>query len=610
MKTIFVALVSIAAASGAIPVHLASSLPSPQPVGAVIGLIPQIPNGAPAVYTYRYAVSTGSGPFHIIRDFSQQANFAWAPELYEHEARIRVTVRNSATKETADAELPFRIVSRVKAGESIVTPTVHPLVALFSSPACPEGMQFRVAFRPRGEEVSSRTGTEPCRGTASNNIYVAGMRADSDYELRSEVIKGSEVKTGAWMRFHTGLLDGGFPAYTTITPRTPGSPVSDGILIRSMIEPWRSTATDLDGNVIWYLNAPGSFLTRVLSGGRFLVHADGSNSVNTMRRWQVLRELDLVGNTVRETNIGRVAEQLEPYGIKSDCKTGAQECVSGFHHEAIRLPNGHTLVLAGLERMFPAGTQGSKEPVDILGDLILDLDQDFQLAWFWNSFDHLDIKRASLGNEKCKAGPGDDGCTPIFLAPEANGWLHSNALHLTRDGNLLVSIPEQDWIIKVDYKNGSGTGKVLWRLGEGGDFTAKSDDPHPWFSYQHDPGFDPQSGLLIVFDDGHRRKDKDPKANNRGQAWKIDEQSRTAELVLNADLGIYSMAVGSAQALSNGNYSFESGLINPGPAGLGAMYCRTTETSPDGKILYAQQVQGALTYRSFRVPDMYSAPRK
>jgi arylsulfate sulfotransferase len=246
----------------------------------------------------------------------------------------------------------------------------------------------------------------------------------------------------------------------------------------------------------------------------------------------------------------------------------------------------------------------------VLGDLILDLDENLQLVWFWNSFDHMDLKRASLGNEKCKGGPGNDGCTPVFLAPEANGWLHSNALNYGPGGDLIMSIPEQDWVVKIDYKDGKGTGKVLWRLGKDGDFTAKSDDPYPWFSYQHDAGFDPTTGLLVLFDDGHRRKEKYPNANNRGQAWRLDEANRTATLVMNVDLGLYAVAVGSAQPLSNGDYSWESGFIDPGPAGFGQIHSVTTETSPDGKIVGSEQANGALTYRSFRVASMYGAPRK
>jgi len=39
------------------------------------------------------------------------------------------------------------------------------------------------------------------------------------------------------------------------------------------------------------------------------------------------------------------------------------------------------MVLAALERMMPAGTQGAKETVDVLGDLVFDLDEDLQLVW-------------------------------------------------------------------------------------------------------------------------------------------------------------------------------------------------------------------------------------
>jgi arylsulfate sulfotransferase len=612
MKLLMLALCMSAAASAAMSIELGSTLPSPQPVGTAIGLVPRVTVTPPGPFTYRYAVSTDGGPFRVVRDFSQNSGFVWAPELREHDAVVRVTLRNGTTKETADAEARFKIVSRVKGTSPMVTPTSHPLIALFSAPPCPQGAEFRVAFRRKGEESPTRTPSRQCRPSVSNNEYVAGMRADSDYEMRAEVVTNGTVKPGVWIPFRTGLLDGHFPPITQPVQRPSGQRSAEGIVVRSQVEPWRNMASDSEGNVIWYMPVhSNAFLTRVIPGGRFLVHADGANSVNDMKRWQLVREVDLLGNTIRETNISRLAEQLEAHGIKSECKTGGQQCVSGFHHEAIRLPNGHTLVLAGLERMMPAGTQGSKEPVDILGDLVLDLDEDFQLAWSWNSFDHMDLKRAGLGKGTCKGGPGDDGCPPVFLAAEASEWLHSNSLnYIASDGSVLISIPEQDWVVKIDYGSGKGSGKVLWRLGNDGDFTVKSDDPYPWFSFQHDAGVDPKTGLLIIFDDGHRRKDKFPEATNRGQAWKLDEASKTATLVMNADLGIYAVAVGSAQPLSDGSYSWESGFINPGPAGMGQMYSRTIETSPEGKVAYSQQCDGALTYRSFRVPDMYSAPRK
>ncbi len=579
-----------------------TSVTSPQAIGTVVGLLAHVENGPRGKYVYRYSVSEDGGPFHIIRDFSQDATFSWRPSLHEHEARMRVTARVNETKQTAETDVPFRVVSRVTGAMGVVTPTAHPLVALMSAPACPQGSRFRVAMQREQDPGISYTGEEPCRGNRSSNMYVAGMRADSAYRLRPEVLQGGAAQPGAWLPFHTGLTDGHFSPVSTVTARTGGT-ASEPFTIRSGTRP---TATDLDGNVVWYLQGE-AFLTRVAPGGHFMISGDGQNSVNDMKRWQLVREVDLLGNVLRETNIGRVAEQLESRGIHSNCKKGSDECVPGFHHEITMLPNGHILAMAGLERMFPAGTQGAKERVDVLGDLVIDLDQDLQVAWVWNSFDHLDIKRASLGAEKCKEGAGDDGCTPVFLAPEANGWLHSNSLqYVPGSGDLVVSIPEQDWVIKLDYKDGKGSGKVLWKLGLGGDFTAKSDDPYPWFSYQHDVGFQPPgSDMLVLFDDGHRRKTKFPASNNRGQVWKLDEAAHTATLVMNADVGVYSLAVGSAQRLSNGGYSFEAGFLHPP-----SISSRTIETSADGKITYAQQVDGGLTYRSFRVANMYSTPGK
>src|SRR5947209_977089 len=162
------------------------------------------------MHVFRYSVSIDGGPLRVVKDFSQQRDFNWMPELYEHGASVRVTVRNNDTKEAADDVANFRIVSRLKGSTPVVTPTWHPLIALFSAPACPQGNQFRVAFRPVGDEITSRTPEQPCRGSGSDNLYIAGMRADTEYEIREE----SNDKHGDWLHFHTGMVDGSFPPVT------------------------------------------------------------------------------------------------------------------------------------------------------------------------------------------------------------------------------------------------------------------------------------------------------------------------------------------------------------------------------------------------------------
>ena len=594
--------------AAALVVHLIPALSSPQAVGTPIGLTAKVADTSKGMHAFRFTVSINGGAPQVVRDFSQSRDFTWMPALFEHTAVIRVTGRNNDTKETAEDEIHFQIVSRVKGKSPVVTPTSNPLVALFSAPPCPEGSQFRVAFHAEGEESISRTPAEACRGSISNNVLVAEMRAQTEYQMRSELSGAGGEKHGEWLPFRTGILDGNFPPVSIAVPRSSGP--SRGVLIYSSASASgqaRPFATDQQGRIIWYLPSP-AFLTRVLPGGRFLVLAEGDNSNNTIRRNELLRELDLAGNIVRETNASRVGEQLESHGIHSDCRKGGKECLSAFHHEAIRLPNGHTLAMTGLERMMPAGTQGSKEPVDVLGDVVVELDEQFQVVGYWNAFDHLDVNRASLGNAKCKEGPGAGGCAAVFLATEANGWLHSNALnYIPSSGDFLVSMPEQNWVLKVDYKNGKGSGKVIWRLGKDGDFTAKSDDPDPWFSYQHDAGFEPVgSNTLTLLDNGHTRHDKDSNAKTRGQVWQIDEEKLTATLARNVNLQVYSPAVGAAQTLKNGGYSFQAGYIDNPISPWG----RTVETDRDGRVVYEIDVNGIFVYRSYRVDDIYSAPSK
>ena len=66
-------------------VHMQSSLPSPQPVGSTpIGLTswPGLEESLTRdMFVFQYSVSVNGGPFRIVRDFSQQDSFAWAPEL-------------------------------------------------------------------------------------------------------------------------------------------------------------------------------------------------------------------------------------------------------------------------------------------------------------------------------------------------------------------------------------------------------------------------------------------------------------------------------------------------------------------------------------------------
>ena len=151
----------------------------------------------------------------------------------------------------------------------------------------------------------------------------------------------------------------------------------------------------------------------------------------------------------------------------------------------------------------------------MLGDIIIVLNNDLEVVWAWNSFDHLDVTRMATLNETC--APVGGGCPPFHNSQIANDWLHGNSVQQTPDGDLLYSARHQDWLIKIDYRFGEGSGNVIWRLGKDGDFQAISDDPYPWFSHQHDAGFTPDGSLLTVFDNGNMRFSTDESTHSRGQ---------------------------------------------------------------------------------------------
>ena len=238
--------------------------------------------------------------------------------------------------------------------------------------------------------------------------------------------------------------------------------------------------------------------------------------------------------------------------------------------------------------------------VDYLGDAVIDLDENLQVSWAFNSFEKLPSPVASPPtlNEVCSQPL--NGCEPLSLALWAVDWTHTNTVsYVHEDGNLLLSMRNQDWILKIDYRDGQGSGDVIWTLGYGGDFTlvGTGGDRMPWFSHQHDVSVD--GNELLVYDNGNVRRLFTPGAHSRGQVYRIDESTRTASLVVNATLGEYAGAFGSAQKLSNGNYQFGSGFVS-------GIRAQSIEVTPQGAVAYVNQVDGAFAYRSWRLASLYT----
>lgn len=540
-----------------------------------------LPEDAQEPMWYRFRIrGPGEATWRTVRDYGPQPEFRWAPMGRAGSYDVEMTARGLNSGRTTTAIHRQEVTAAVGGTDPVAYPTDHPLVFLYSAPPCPAGSQMRVAFAgPEGKEQS--TPERECDGVEGMHFYLAGLRPSTFYSAQHVIRTESTITAkGPAVEFETPPVDLALARVDVLRPAPAGA---DGVLVMGTLFQI-PTATDLQGNLIWYYPYDLQYLTRPVAGGYFLALLEKPTAGPEEQRFI---KFDLAGNTVLETNAARINEQLAARG---------NQPITSFHHEARELAGGKYLLLAGTERLL-TDIQGPGE-VDVIGDMILVLDSNLQVEWAWDAFDHLDATRKALADEKCV--PGGGGCPAFYLAPTANDWLHGNSLQLTPDGHIIYSARHQDWLIKIDYDNGAGGGGVLWKLGADGDFRIESDDAWPWFSHQHDAQIEwnGNTNRVLLFDNSNARYAADAGANSRGQVFEIDETNRTAKLVLNVDLGAYALALGSAQLLENGHYHFNLGWM-PNAASQALEYTRSGE-------LVFQVETGIQQYRSFRMQDLYT----
>ncbi len=540
-------------------------------------------DGATDRLWYRYRVRGPSeAEFRVVRDYSPVAYFLWTPVETDGIYQVEATAHDLDTGEEGSTVAQLKVDSRAQNNAPVITPTGNELVFLYSVPPCPEGARSRVEMiSPKGKRQF--TDWRSCMEGQSLNWYLAGMRASTLYRIREQ----TDLQDGTTILSPPmDLTTGGLRWQPVPSKRVEGTATwRDGLLLQSKTFEYM-TAIDLDGNTVWYATVPARYLTRPVNGGYFLILNDNPQAGDEE---QTLRLIDLAGNTVFETNAGAINLQLARMGYHP---------ITSFHHEARMLSDGRILALAGTERIL-TDVQGPGD-VDVLGDMILVLNRDLQVEWAWDAFDHLDTSRKAVLDETCTLGTG--GCPVFRKAETANDWLHGNALQLTADGNILYSARHQDQVFKINYAKGQGSGEVLWRMGKDGDFQIVSDDPWPWFSHQHDPNFAEGSpDVLMVFDNGNTRAEEDDHAESRGQVFRVDEAQRSVTPIVNIKLGAYSLALGSAQLLEDGNYHFDLGWMPN-------MFSQAVEVDTDGNVVSRVETEGP-QYRSFRMRNLYTEQR-
>jgi len=483
-----------------------------------------------------------------------------------------------------------------------VNATSNPQVAIYTLTPAP-GTSVYVQF---GTDTSYRlkTWTQPAPADGGPlSIFVAGMLAQTEYHMQAVLVATDGTQLfDVDHTFTTQVIPPAQVPLVTVTT-TAGATPQPGIEMLDLVGTSGRplAALDLSGNLLWSYSMPNSSSilqgVHLLSNGHFLMAIGPVSSASIVNgpipdaTTNVVREIDLAGNTIREESLDALNASLSSAGFNLTAIT--------FHHDVIALPNGHWIALLNTEQPCNGRAVCSSNP-NILGDVLIDLvpqpDGKFLPVWVWNSFDHLDVTR-----------------TPMSVAD----WTHSNAIvYSPDDGNLLLSMRHQNWILKIDYNNGQGTGNVLWRLGYQGDFTlVGGTDPTDWFYAQHGHSFATANTTgkfaLVVMDNGNDRVFSPDVTCGAGRAppclyssallLQIDEDAMTATIDRQYLPSDFSAWGGNAQLLANGN--LEADFNAGAPGGFSDILEATPGTTPE--VIWHLRTSAQNAYRGFRMPSLY-----
>jgi hypothetical protein len=198
----------------------------------------------------------------------------------------------------------------------------------------------------------------------------------------------------------------------------------------------------------------------------------------------------------------------------------------------------------------------------------------------WNSAAHVPYSQSEQPLPASASTPWD--------------WFHINAVHLARDGSLLID-GRDTW---TTYDVSLRTGRIRWRLGgKDSSFTLAAapgqtlDNAGEIFSWQHDPE---QVGphTFTFFDNDSAGTPNLP--YSRAVTVRLNFRTKVATLVAadNQPEGLSAASQGNAQTTRNGDLFVGWGILP-----------YFSEFSPSGRLLFnAELPAGVNTYRAYQLP--------
>jgi hypothetical protein len=549
-----------------------------------------------------------------------------APSTLPQSADVTVTVALTAspTQNYATAVVSIILPAQVLCPSPPFPPN-NPQVALYSLYLPAPGKAYVQFGLTTSYGFNTWQVPTPSPNGGNIQIYVAGMLAESTYHMRAQVLldDGADFTTP-----DQTCTSGPAPATSPVEASTAsGATPQPGIEMWNTIFPSGDAqvfATDLNGNVIWtysYTHSSSDLIQgiKLLPNGNLLMVVSYlsslTNAPTTPETFNEIREINLAGDTVRDLTMTELNQKLAAGNFRD--AEGNLYQLGSFHHDVLALPNGHFVLLATYYRTYDNLT-GFSGPVKVTGDALVDVDQNFNPDWVWNTFDHQD--KLPINRH------------PMNFSASDPDWTHSNdMLYSSDDQNLLLSIRHQNWIIKINFLGGkdagapTGSGDIMWRLGYQGDFQlidtidpTGSNDPANWFYAQHGMNyFTPNTtGVFNIgmMDNGNDRivPPSTSFGNCPGYApptadcystmpvLQVNEENMTATMVTHYVLPDtdYSFFGGNAELLDNNDIHVDFCAVSRGAL--------VRELNPQAnQIIWQGYTPKAAQFKAYRLPSLY-----
>jgi hypothetical protein len=358
------------------------------------------------------------------------------------------------------------------------------------------------------------------------------------------------------------------PPPVTITQSSPAAENANGDIF---ISPTGQSATyangveiiDRTGKPIWFHQVPQNatdFRTQTYQGKPVLTWTQGG---------------------VNAQGVGQVTDYIYDDHYRQVATVQAGNGYNADSHEFLITPQDTALITIYAQTRADLTSIGGAPNQLVTDGLVQEIDiKTGRVLFQWNSQDHV---------------PFSDSHQPLPASPNtAWDWFHINAVHLDKDGNLLVD-SRHTWTF---YKVNRTTGDVIWQLGgRHSDFTEIAgpgqvlDSAGEIFAWQHDPealGND----RYTIFDNESSGTPLLPAS--RAVTIQLDQANRTATLVASDSQpeGLAASSQGDAQTTGNGDLFVGWGNLN-----------HFSEFDPQGNLLLeAAYPTGVNSYRAYRLP--------